>query len=112
MPFYRVKRTVLDSSSFGLAQEGDLVEVNDEGRAKSMMNDGILEREEMKKNAQYFTKVEQVAEKQVEVPVTPEDVKAPEDKPEEAKVELAVESAEKTAEGLVNPTRGRPKKAE
>lgn len=104
MPFYRVKRTVLDSSSFGLAQEGDLVEVNDEGRAQSMINDGILEREEMKKNAQYFTKVEQVAEKQVEVVTFEEPVE----------VKLVTESHPDPAgpdeEGQEKKRSGRPKK--
>jgi len=56
-----------------------------------------LEKADMK-NAQYITKVEQVAEKAVEVPVTPEDLKAPVDSPED-KVE---EVKEKKA--------GRPKK--
>jgi len=83
MQYYRVKKTVLDSSSFGLANEGDLVEVADLARAEAMIKDGILEREEMKK-AKYFTKVEQVAEKAVEVPVTPEDLDVSVDAPEEA----------------------------
>lgn len=90
---YRVLRTVLDSSSFGLAQAGDLVELDDSIRAEKMVNDGILEKVDMNK-AQYFTKVEQVAEKAVEVPVTPETVE------------------EKEEEVTEDRKPGRPKKAE
>ncbi len=86
---YRVMRTVLDSASFGFANQGDLVEVYDKERAVKMVNDGILEEVDMKK-AQYFTKVETVAEKAVEVPVNPEapdEVKEAEKKPGRPKKE-------------------------
>lgn len=98
---YRAKKTVLDSSSFGLAAEGDVVEVNDPIRAQSMLNDGLLEKVDMK-NAQYITKVEQVAEKAVEVPVTPETVEVKADEP----LNVVLEAPEEKAKA------GRPKKAE
>ena len=95
---YRALKTTLDSSSFGLAQAGDIVEINDEVRAMSMVNDGQLEKVDMK-NAKYFTKVEHVAEKAVEVPTVTEEVE------EKAEATETVEEApEKKA--------GRPKKSE